>query len=117
MTAHHVTVISLLAIVVAFCWLGAVGMWRMREPQQALHFLSLPASVGVVVLTVAVFIEKGFGQVSLKTALIAVILLGINSVVSHATARAFRLRDLGAGESTDPDALRFEDSRSLRRPR
>ena len=25
-----------------FCWLGVLGMWRMREPMQALHYLALP---------------------------------------------------------------------------
>ncbi len=115
MTALHIAVPALLTVTVTLCWLGAVGMWRMREPVQALHYLSLPASLGVVVLTVAVFLQEGLGQVAFKTALIALVLLGINSVVSHATARAFRFRQLGTGESTDPDALRFASSRSSSR--
>ncbi len=110
----HWLILSLLAATVALCWLGVLGMWRMRDPVQALHYLSLPASVGIVVLTVAVFLETGFGQVAFKTALIAIVLLAINSVVTHATARAFRLRQLGTGESADPDPLRFPASRSSR---
>jgi monovalent cation/proton antiporter MnhG/PhaG subunit len=117
MTFLHIGIIFLLALTVSLCWLGAIGMWRMREPMQALHYLSLPASVGMVVLTVAVFLQEGFGQVAFKTALIAIVLLGINSVVSHATARAFRLRQLGTGESPDSDALRFEASHSSQGPR
>ena len=115
--AFHILILVLLSATVALCWLGTIGMWRMREPVQALHYLSLPASLGAILLTIAVFLEKGLGQVAFKTALIAAVMLGINSVVSHATARAFRLRQLGTGESFDPDALRFENSSSQREPR
>jgi monovalent cation/proton antiporter MnhG/PhaG subunit len=85
----------LLALVVLSCWVGALGMWRMREPMQALHYLSLPACVGAVALTAAVFVRTGNTQASWKTVIITFVLLAINSVVTHATARAFRTRDLG----------------------
>jgi hypothetical protein len=35
------------------------------------------------------------------------VLLGINSVVAHATARAFRQRELGHWEPLDTDPLEF----------
>ena len=42
------------------CWLGVLGMWRMREPMQALHYLALPAVCGLSsALTVAVFVADG----------------------------------------------------------
>lgn len=107
----HLLVFTLLALVVLFCWLGVLGMWRMREPVQALHYLALPASVGMVLLCIAVFLQEGFGQVALKTLLIAFILLAFNSVVTHATARAFRVRGLGTGASPDTDALAISDAR------
>ncbi len=103
---------ALLAIVVLLCWLGVVGMLRMREPMEALHYLALPASAGMVLLCVAVFLAQGWGQVSLKTVLIAVILLTFNSVVTHATARAFRVRALGTGASPRTDALDYEGVRT-----
>ena len=107
----HFVVVALLASAVLFCWLGVLGMWRMREPMQALHYLALPASVGMVLLCVAVFLEEGVGQVALKTLLIALILLAFNSVVTHATARAFRVRALGTGDSPDTDALAIDSAR------
>lgn len=97
----------LLVAVVLLCWIGVVGMWRMREPLQALHYLSLPASLGAVLLAVAVFCHDGFNQVSMKTVLIAGVLLAFNSVVTHATARAFRIRAVCEGDTDDPDALQF----------
>jgi len=106
MTARAIVEAALLAFVVLSCWLGAVGMVRMRTPMQSLHYLSLPA-IGAFGLTAAVFVRTGPSQAAWKTLLIAFILLGINSVVAHATARAFRTRDLGHWEPMDGDPMEF----------
>jgi multisubunit Na+/H+ antiporter MnhG subunit len=97
--------IVLLSGVAGLCWLGVLGMWRMKEPTQALHYLSLPATAGVALLTVAVVIFQGFGQAFWKTGLTAAILFASNSVVTHATARAFRARKLGHWEPLDGDPM------------
>jgi monovalent cation/proton antiporter MnhG/PhaG subunit len=97
----------LLTLVVLACWLGAIGMWRVREPMQALHYLSLPATVGAFVLAIAVFLADGANQAFWKTLLIACILLVTNSVVTHATARSFRARDLGHWEPLNGDPFEF----------
>jgi monovalent cation/proton antiporter MnhG/PhaG subunit len=95
----------LLGAVVLLCWLGVIGMWRMREPMQSLHYLSLPATAGAILLTIAVFVAHGPGQASWKMALIALVLVATNSVVTHATARAFRARQLGHWEPLDGDPM------------
>lgn len=107
MRVHDIEIEVLLGVVVLCVWLGAIGMWRMREPMQALHYLSMPASVGVTALTVAVFMTEGPAQAAWKTLLIAGVLMGINSVVTHATARAFRARELGHWEPRDGDPMEF----------
>lgn len=94
MSARLIIEILLLGSVVALCWLGCIGMLRMRTPIQALHYLALPA-MATVSLTAAVFVETGNTQAAWKTMFIAATLLAINSVVAHATARAFRMRELG----------------------
>jgi monovalent cation/proton antiporter MnhG/PhaG subunit len=99
------TEIVLLAGVVLLCWLGVLGMWRIKQPMQALHYLSLPATAGAILLTVAVFVSQGISQGFWKVVLIAVILLATNSVVTHATARAFRARELGHWEPLDGDPM------------
>lgn len=110
---HPVPETLLLILLVAACWLGSVGMWRMREPMQALHYLSLPASIGGVCLVLAIFVEQGSSQISWKTLLIAAILFAINSVGAHATARAFRSRELGHWEPRNGDPMEFvQDSRN-----
>lgn len=107
MTAHSIAEAALLGVVVLSCWLGVLGMWRMREPMQALHYLSLPASAGAIALTVAVFLSQGGNQAFWKTLLITLVLLAINSVVTHATALAFRARELGHWEPQKGDPFEF----------
>jgi monovalent cation/proton antiporter MnhG/PhaG subunit len=94
-----------LTLVVLLCWLGVLGMWRMKKPVQSLHYLSLPATSGAILLTIAVLISQGLGQAFWKVLLIALILLASNSIVNHATARAFRARELGHWEPLDGDAM------------
>jgi multisubunit Na+/H+ antiporter MnhG subunit len=106
-TVHSVIEAVLLSSLVLTCWLGVLGMWRMREPIQALHYLALPAAVGVVFMTIAMFVAEGSTQISWKTLLIAAILFAFNSIVAHATARAFRTRELGHWEPRDGDPLEF----------
>jgi multisubunit Na+/H+ antiporter MnhG subunit len=107
MNVHHpITEVILLAIVVLCAWLGVLGMLRMKQPTQALHYLSLPA-VGGVALVIAVFVETGPSQASFKTLAICIMLLAVNSVVTHATARAFRGRDLGHWQPRDGENFEF----------
>ncbi len=94
-----------LGVVVLSCWVGAVGMWRMREPMQALHFLAVPACLGSAALVAAVFLQTGNTQAAWKTVLICLILFAFNSVVTHATSRAFRTRDAGHWQPRPGDAV------------
>jgi len=103
---------ALLILVVLFCWLGVLGMWRMKEPMQALHYLSLPATAAAVLLTVAVLLAQGVCQAFWKVLLIAMILWAFNSVVTHATARAFRARQLGHWQPLDGDPMEMFDEES-----
>jgi multisubunit Na+/H+ antiporter MnhG subunit len=107
MNIHTIAEVALLGVVVLSCWLGVIGMWTMREPVQALHYLAPPASVGMVALIVAVWLVEGNTQASWKTLAIGMVLLGINSVVAPATARAFRQRELGHWEPLDGEPLEF----------
>ena len=107
MSARVVVEGVLLGGVVLSCWLGVVGMLRMREPMQALHYLGIPACFGSMLLAVAVFVNAGNSSVSWKTVLLALELLAANAVVTHAIARAFRTRDLGHWEPRPGDPVEF----------
>jgi monovalent cation/proton antiporter MnhG/PhaG subunit len=107
MTARAIIQDVLLAIVVLACWLGVLGMWRMKQPMQALHYLSLPATFGCIALTLAILLAQGSTQDFWKMLLITATLLSINSVVAHATARAFRAREIGHWQPCDGDPMEF----------
>ena len=92
---HSITVLVLLCITAVSCWLGVLGMVRMRDPFQALHYLSLPASIGMGALTCAVFVQTGMSPASWKCIVTLIVLLAANSVGTHAAARAFRARQIG----------------------
>jgi monovalent cation/proton antiporter MnhG/PhaG subunit len=114
---HPVAEATLLALVVVCCWIGGIGMWRVREPMQALHYLSQPASGGVIALTIAVFVEEGSSQIAWKTLLMMGVIFAINSVVTHATARAFRSRELGHWQPRKGDPMEFVRDTSPRKRR
>jgi monovalent cation/proton antiporter MnhG/PhaG subunit len=105
--AHRIGVMVLLSLVTVLCWLGVVGMLRMREPMQALHYLALPAGLGMICLTIAVFVQTGASQASAKCIAILALLLASNSVGTHAAARAFRQRELGHWEPYPKDDIEF----------
>lgn len=111
MTLRAITVDALLVLTVLCVWIGCIGMVRARQPVQALHFLSVPGATGVVLLTVAVFVQSGSTMLSWKMVLTAAVLFGINSVVSHATARAFRVRDTGMWQHRHGDDMELVDER------
>lgn len=96
-----------LSLLVAVCWIGCIGMLRMRNPTQALHFLSLPAGVGGALLPVVYICATGWTSATLKSFAIALFLIAANSVVTHATARAFRVRELGHWQPESDDKIEF----------
>lgn len=97
--------VLLLVVTVASCWTGVIGMWRMRTPTAALHYLAFPATAGMTALTAAVFLKTGNSQAAWKAVMIGLIMLATNSIVAHASARAFRSRELGHWEPMDGDPM------------
>lgn len=112
MSARFLVIDALLAFTAASCWLGALGMLRMRDPYQALHYLGVPGIVGVGSLTLAVFLQTGWSQASWKSVIILIVLVAANSVGTHAAARAFRQREKGHWEPhPDDPEIEFLGSR------
>jgi multicomponent Na+:H+ antiporter subunit G len=107
---HHVVTDMFLTLTVIACWLGVLGMWRMREPIQALHYLSFPAALGSITLAVAVGCQTGFSQATAKCLAIAVVLIAINSIVAHTTARALRAREFSHWEPRPGEGIEFMSS-------
>lgn len=107
MSVRTILEAALLGGVVLSCWLGVIGMLRMREPMQALHYLGIPACFGSVLLAIGVFLSAGNSSISWKTLLLTIELLAANAVVTHAIARAFRTREIGHWEPRQGDPVEF----------
>ncbi|HEX8710719.1 MAG TPA: monovalent cation/H(+) antiporter subunit G [Terracidiphilus sp.] len=103
MSAQAIAVDVLLGLTALACWVGVVGIVRMRDAYQALHYLGPPAIVGVGMLTAAVFVQTGWSQASWKCGIILIVLVASNSVGTHAAARAFRDREKGHWEPLPED--------------
>ena len=87
----------------------------MSDPTQALHYTYLPASLGVVMLVAAAFVTTGSSPASWKTVFIAAVVIASNTIVTHATARAFRKRQLGHWQPRREDGVEWvppEESKS-----
>ena len=83
----------LLAAGVLVALVSVLGMMRMRDPVQRMHYIAPPASVSAVLLTIAIFLQDGMKPESFKALATTLVLIGMNTAVTHAAARAFRIAD------------------------
>jgi monovalent cation/proton antiporter MnhG/PhaG subunit len=95
MSVHQWIVALLLGLAVLIALLSSLGVLVMKDPYQRLHYIGPPTTVGAILITIAVFLDEPQKQAGLKTLLITVVLITMNGVITHATARAARIRKLG----------------------
>lgn len=95
MTIHAIVVDVLLAVAVAVALASCIGVAVMRDPFQRLHFISPPATVSIALFSIAAFLDEKDASAAGKTLLIGLFLTMVNAVVTHATARALRIRQNG----------------------
>ena len=89
-----VVVAALLIVGVAVELLCCLGVLVMRGPYARLHYTA-PAGVGALLLAIAVLVRQGFSLIGDQALLLAVFVLVSAPVLSHVTARAARIRELG----------------------
>jgi len=94
-SAATIAVEVLLAIAVIVSWLCCLGLLLMKDFYEKLHYMSSVTTISAFCVLAAVVIEEGWGQATIKTVLVFLTLLVMNAVLSHATARAARIRALG----------------------
>lgn len=92
MTRTQILIDGLLGMGVLTAIVSCIAALIMKDLYERLHYLSPPATVTVVCFTVAVVLEKGLSQAGIKALLILLVLLIVNAVLTHATARAARIR-------------------------
>jgi multicomponent Na+:H+ antiporter subunit G len=80
--------------------LCCIGVLVMRGPYARLHYTA-PAGAGALLIAIAVVVRQGFSLIGNKALLLAVFILVTAPVLSHVTARAARIRELG--DVVEPD--------------
>ncbi|HSB76568.1 MAG TPA: monovalent cation/H(+) antiporter subunit G, partial [Terriglobales bacterium] len=95
MNAATLTVEVLVWVVVATTLVCCLGIVVMKNLYERLHYMATVSTVATVALLAAVVIEQGWGQAAVKMSLIVVVLFLMNAALTHATARAARVRELG----------------------
>jgi len=94
-SAATIAVEVFLGIAVVVAWLCCLGILIMPNFYERLHYLSTVTTISAFSVLVAVVVQEGWGQATLKTILVCLVLLLTNAIVTHATARAGRVRSLG----------------------
>jgi multicomponent Na+:H+ antiporter subunit G len=85
----------LLALGVASVLLSCLGVLVMRDALDRLHFTAPAATIAPVLLAVAVLVEEPLSSAGVKAVLVALLIIVTTPVLSHATARAARIREHG----------------------
>jgi multisubunit Na+/H+ antiporter MnhG subunit len=95
MSDHPTITACLLALAVGVCFLSAVGLAVMRDAYQRLQFCAPVTSLAGVLFTAAIWFSDPAWQARIKAALTAAIFAVAGAVLTHATARSIRIRELG----------------------
>jgi monovalent cation/proton antiporter MnhG/PhaG subunit len=113
MTHHPLITGSLLGIAVALAIVCSIGLLAMRDPYQRIHFTSPIVTLTMLLIGVAVFIEEPDSQARIKVVFIYLLMLVMNSVLSHATARAIRIRQLGRWPVTPDEQVPLVENKGI----
>lgn len=101
MSAREVIVGILLAIGVLGFLVCALGLLLSRDFYDQLHFLAPASLIGATAIPLSILVQDGFSQTGSKAILIAFLLFWANPVLTHASARAGRIRRKGQWPPTD----------------
>ncbi len=93
---HHPIITGLLlGVAVALALVCSIGVLVMRDAFQRMHFCSPVVCISSFLIAAAVWVEDDDPQSRIKSLLIAVLLLVMNSLLTHATAKAVRIHGRG----------------------
>jgi multicomponent Na+:H+ antiporter subunit G len=84
----HVAELVLISLAAALVVLSAVGLLLVGEPFVRLHFIAPAATIAAPLVCVAVMLDQGHTRTTAKVAVIAVLLVVTQPVVTTVTGRA-----------------------------
>ncbi len=111
MSAADIAVAVCLAVCVLSALICCLGILVMKDFFERLHFMSSVTTISAFALLAAVVVKEGWGQATIKTILTFMVLLLINAVLTHVTARAKRVREHGQWQPTPKEHIEGADGR------
>lgn len=109
MSAGAIAVWILLVIGMAAFLLSAVGLLVSKDLYDRIQFTYPAGTIGVAAIVAAVVVQKSISQAGIKAILIGLVLFWGNGALSHATARAARVRRLGSWKPADKEQVEIID--------
>jgi multicomponent Na+:H+ antiporter subunit G len=95
MSPLDLAVAALLLVGVVVTLFSCLGVLVMRGAYDRLHYTAPATAIAPVAIAAAVILEERLSAAGVKALLVALALLVTNPVLSHATARAARIRKFG----------------------
>lgn len=102
---HWLIACVLVSIATALAFICGVGVAIVKNPLERLHFSASVTSFSAALIAAAVWLDDPNWQSRLKVLLIAIVLFAMNSILSHSTARAIRIREAGHFEPRPKDQI------------
>lgn len=88
MSASEIISLACLMAGVAFCAIGSVGLLRLPDVFTRLHASGLTDTLGAGLVLVGLMLQSGWSLVSVKLAMIFLIILLTSCTTTHAVAKA-----------------------------
>jgi monovalent cation/proton antiporter MnhG/PhaG subunit len=95
MSLRELVVAVLLVVGVSVTLLSCVGVLVMRDAYDRLHYTAPATTIAPLAIAAAIVVEEKLSAAGIKALLVALLLLVTNPVLTHATARAGRIRQFG----------------------
>lgn len=108
MNVAYVLEAGLLALCGVAALTSSIGILAGRDFYDRLHYLGPAGSLGVVAMAGALLLKEPFSSAGLKVIMITLLLVISNSVLTHATARAGRIHQLGDWQPKRGEGIRKE---------
>jgi multicomponent Na+:H+ antiporter subunit G len=92
---QHAVAAVLLFLGVLVVLISCVGILAMPQFYDRLHYVGPASTLGAFLIGAALVVENGLKQQGVKSIMVVVLLVMISPVLTHATARAARIREFG----------------------
>jgi len=99
---------TLLVIGVGVEILCVVGVVAMDDVFDRLHFLGPASTIGTLAIVLAILFNEPFSTNGIKTLLVGALLILTSPVLTHATARAARVRQYGHWQAVPEEEVDTE---------